>query len=171
MTALSHLAFGPGFKDFEKFFVGFDDHISHLNELANAVSRNSTGYPPYNITKTGDLSYAIQLAVAGFEEKDIEIEYAENKLTVKGNILANSEAQEIIHQGIANRDFTRTFALNEDVEVRGAELRNGLLTIALERIIPEHKKPKKISIGTIPSTGIERVRELLVEKEKLKEQE
>ena len=163
MTALSHLAFGPGFKDFEKFFVGFDDHISHLNELANAVSRNSTGYPPYNITKTGDLSYAIQLAVAGFEEKDIEIEYAENKLTVKGNILANSEAQEIIHQGIANRDFTRTFALNDEVEVRGAELRNGLLTIALERIIPEHKKPKKISIGTVPTIKA-RNKELLTEK-------
>ena len=164
MTALSHLTFGPGFKDFEKFFVGFDDHISHLNELANAVSRNSTGYPPYNITKTGDLSYAIQLAVAGFEEKDIEIEYAENKLTVKGNILTNSEAQEIIHQGIANRDFTRTFALNEDVEVRGAELRNGLLTIALERIVPEHKKPKKISIGTVPTIKA-RNKELLTEKE------
>jgi molecular chaperone IbpA len=164
MTALSHLAFGPGFKDFEKFFVGFDDHINHLNELANAVTRNSTGYPPYNITKTGELSYAIQLAVAGFEEKDIEIEYAENKLTVKGNILANSEAQEIIHQGIANRDFTRTFALNEDVEVRGAELRNGLLTIALERIVPEHKKPKKISIGTVPTIKA-RNKELLTEKE------
>ena len=164
MTALSHLAFGPGFKDFEKFFVGFDDHINHLNELANAVTRNSTGYPPYNITKTGDLSYAIQLAVAGFEEKDIEIEYAENKLTVKGNILANSEAQEIIHQGIANRDFTRTFALNEDVEVRGAELRNGLLTIALERIVPEHKKPKKISIGAVPTIKA-RNKELLTEKE------
>lgn len=164
MTALSHLAFGPGFKDFEKFFVGFDDHINHLNELANAVTRNSSGYPPYNITKTGDLTYAIQLAVAGFEEKDIEIEYAENKLTVKGNILANSDAQEIIHQGIANRDFTRTFALNEDVEVRGAELKNGLLTIALERIIPEHKKPKKISIGTIPTIKA-RNKELLTEKE------
>ena len=164
MTALSHLAFGPGFKYFEKFFVGFDDHINHLNELANAVTRNSTGYPPYNITKTGELSYAIQLAVAGFEEKDIEIEYAENKLTVKGNILANSEAQEIIHQGIANRDFTRTFALNEDVEVRGAELRNGLLTIALERIVPEHKKPKKISIGTVPTIKA-RNKELLTEKE------
>jgi molecular chaperone IbpA len=166
MTALSHLTFGPGFKDFEKFFVGFDDHISHLNELANAVSRNSTGYPPYNITKTGDLSYAIQLAVAGFEEKDIEIEYAENKLTVKGNISANSQAQEIIliHQGIANRDFTRTFALNDEVEVRGAELRNGLLTIALERIVPEHKKPKKISIGTVPTIKA-RNKELLTEKE------
>jgi molecular chaperone IbpA len=164
MTALSHLAFGPGFKDFEKFFVGFDDHINHLNDLANAVTSNSTGYPPYNITKTGELSYAIQLAVAGFEEKDIEIEYAENKLTVKGNILANSEAQEIIHQGIANRDFTRTFALNEDVEVRGAELRNGLLTIALERIVPEHKKPKKISIGTVPTIKA-RNKELLTEKE------
>ena len=163
MTALSHLAFGPGFKDFEKFFVGFDDHISHLNELANAVSRNSTGYPPYNITKTGELTYAIELAVAGFEEKDIEIEYAENKLTVKGSITPD-EATEYVHRGIANRDFNRTFALNDEVEVRSAELRNGLLTIELERIIPEHKKPKKISIGTIPTIKA-RKKELLTEKE------
>lgn len=163
MTALSHLTFGPGFKDFEKFFVGFDDHINHLNELANAVTRNSTGYPPYNITKTGELTYAIELAVAGFEEKDIEIEYAENKLTVKGSI-APADNIEFVHRGIANRDFTRTFALNDEVEVKRADLRNGLLTIELERIVPEHKKPKKISIGLIPST---KTRELLVEKEKL----
>jgi molecular chaperone IbpA len=108
--------------------------------------------------------------VAGFSEADIDIEYAENKLTVKGNNNATEPAY--IHRGIANRDFTRTFALNEDVEVKGAELKNGLLTIALERIIPEHKKPKKISIGELPSTstGLDRVRELLVEKDKLKEQ-
>lgn len=163
MTHLSRLAFGPGFKDFEKFFVGFDDHIEHLNELANAVSRNSTGYPPYNITKTGELNYAIELAVAGFAETDIEIEYAENKLTVKGNIAA-TEATEYVHQGIANRDFTRTFALNEDVEVKGAALRNGLLTIELERIVPEHKKPKKIVIGTVPTIRAQK-KELLTEKE------
>ena len=163
MTALSHLAFGPGFKDFEKFFVGFDDHINHLNELANAVTRNSTGYPPYNITKTGELTYAIELAVAGFEEKDIEIEYAENNLTVKGSITPD-EATEYVHRGIANRDFNRTFAHNDEVEVRSAELRNGLLTIELERIIPEHKKPKKISIGTIPTIKA-RKKELLTEKE------
>lgn len=163
MTALSHLAFGPGFKDFEKFFVGFDDHINHLNELANAVTRNSTGYPPYNITKTGDLTYAIELAVAGFEEKDIDIEYAENKLTVKGSITPD-ETTEYVHRGIANRDFTRTFALNDEVEVKNADLRNGLLTIELERIIPEHKKPKKISIGTIPTIKA-RKKELLTEKE------
>ena len=163
MTALSHLAFGPGFKDFEKFFVGFDDHIHHLNELANAVTRNSTGYPPYNITKIDDTRYAIDLAVAGFCEKDIDIEYAENKLTVKGS-LTSPEDIEYVHRGIANRDFTRTFALNEDVEVKGAELRNGLLTIELERIIPEHKKPKKISIGTIPTIKAPK-KELLTEKE------
>jgi molecular chaperone IbpA len=163
MTALSHLAFGPGFKDFEKFFVGFDDHINHLNELANAVTRNSTGYPPYNITKTGDLTYAIELAVAGFDEKDIEIEYAENKLTVKGSIQPSDDV-EFVHRGIANRDFTRTFALNDEVEVKSANIRNGLLTIELERIIPEHKKPKRIAIGNIPTIRAPK-KELLTEKE------
>lgn len=163
MTALSHLAFGPGFKDFEKFFVGFDDHINHLNELANAVTRNSTGYPPYNITKTGELTYAIELAVAGFDERDIEIEYAENKLTVKGSIQPETEA-EYVHRGIANRDFNRTFALNDEVEVKDANLKNGLLTIALERIIPDHKKPKKIAINNV-LIGKPSKKQLLTEKE------
>lgn len=160
---MKELFFGPGFKDFDKFFVGFDNHFDHLNQLAEAVSRNSSGYPPYNITKTGDQTYAIDLAVAGFCEQDIDIEYAENKLTVKGN-LSCPDGLEYVHRGIANRDFTRTFALNEDVEVRGAELKNGLLTIALERVIPEHKKPKKISIGAIPTIKAD-TKELLTEKE------
>jgi molecular chaperone IbpA len=164
---MSDLFFGPGFKDFDKFFVGFDGHLNHLNQLAEAVAHNSTGYPPYNITKAGENNYYIELAVAGFAEDDINIEYAENKLTVKGNN-TKPEYEGYVHRGIANRDFTRTFALNEDVEVKGAELKNGLLTIALERIVPEHKKPRKIAISEIPSTGIDRVRELLTEKENVK---
>jgi hypothetical protein len=96
-------------------------------------------------------------------ETDIEIEYAENKLTVKGSI-ATDDTVEFVHRGIANRDFTRTFALNDEVEVKNANLRNGLLTIELERIVPEHKKPKKISIGTIPTIRAQK-KELLTEKE------
>jgi len=159
----SQFLFGPGFKDFDKFFVGFDEHIAHLNELAKSVTRNSTGYPPYNITKTGHLTYAIQLAVAGFSDSDIDIEYAENKLTVKGTQAEAPEADNLIYQGIANRDFVRTFALNDEVEVTGAELVHGLLTIKLERIIPEHKKPKKISIASAPALKSSK-KELLTEK-------
>ena len=170
MSIQDTFVFGPGFRDFDKFFVGFDDHFNHLNQLAQDVTRNTSGYPPYNITKLDDTRYAIELAVAGFDESEIDIEYAENKLTVTGN-KTPAEGTEFVHRGIATRDFTRTFGLNDDVVVSGADLRNGLLTVALERIIPEAKKPKKIAIGSIPSisTGIDRVRELLAEKEKVKQ--
>jgi len=170
MSLQDAFVFGPGFKDFDKFFVGFDEHFDHLNQVAEAVSRNTSGYPPYNITKLSSINYAIELAVAGFDEAEIDIEYAENKLTVSGN-KTPVEDSEFVHRGIATRDFTRTFGLNDDVIVTGANLKNGLLTIALERIIPEAKKPRKIAIGSVSavSTGIDRVQELLVEKEKLKD--
>ena len=163
MSLHDTFVFGPGFRDFGKFFVGFDEHFDHLNQLANEISRNTSGYPPYNITKLDDTHYAIDLAVAGFCEQDIDIEYAENKLTIKGSLNC-AEGAEYVHRGIANRDFTRSFGLNDDVVVTGAELKNGLLTIALERIIPEAKKPKKISIGELPVIKT-KTKELLTEKE------
>jgi len=86
------------------------------------------------------------MAVAGFAKHEIEIEFAQDKLIVKGNATEDQEAKEWLYQGIAARNFTRTFALNDHVEINGAELMNGMLKIALERIIPESKKPKKIDI-------------------------
>lgn len=170
MSIKEAFAFGPGFRDFDKFFVGFDEHFNHLNQLAHDVAQNTTGYPPYNINKIDDTHYAIELAVAGFDESEIDIQYAENKLTVVGKKTPN-ENIEYVHQGIANRDFTRSFGLNDDVIVLGADLKHGLLTIALERIVPEAKKPKKIVIGTNNAPpSIDRVRELLVEIDKLKEE-
>ena len=162
MSIKEAFAFGPGFRDFDKFFVGFDEHFNHLNQLAHDVAQNTSGYPPYNINKLDDTNYAVELAVAGFDESEIDIQYAENKLTVVGKKIPNEDI-EYVHRGIANRDFTRTFGLNDDVVVKGAELKNGLLTIALERIIPEAKKPKKIEIGTIPTIKASK-RVLLTEK-------
>lgn len=155
--------FGPGFKDFDKFFIGYEDLFDRLNSIAEAAHRNSTNYPPYNIYRIDDNHHAIEMAVAGFAEDEIDIELQENKLTVTGNKKADV-AVEFIHQGLSGRDFTRTFGLGEDVVVRGAELKNGLLTIALERVVPEHKLPKKISIGTIPTIEAPK-KELLTEKE------
>jgi len=109
-------------------------------------TKNIPNYPPYNIKKTDENKYVIEMAVAGFAKHEIEIEFAQDKLIVKGNATEDQEAKEWLYQGIAARNFTRTFALNDHVEINGAELMNGMLKIALERIIPESKKPKKIDI-------------------------
>ena len=138
-------SFGTQFKDVEKFFVGFDEQFTRLAQLHNDVTKNIPNYPPYNIKKTGEYTYVIEMAVAGFAKHDIEIEFAEDKLIVKGN--TKDEADNDYHfKGIANRAFTRTFALNDQIEIKDAGLFNGMLQIALERIIPEHKKPKKIEV-------------------------
>lgn len=164
MTSLSrNFTFGPGFKDFEKFFIGYDDLFDRLNEIADAAHRNSTNYPPYNIYRIDDNHHAIELAVAGFAEAELDIELVDKQLTVKGSKTA-VEGVEYTHQGLATRDFTRTFGLGEDTVVTGAELKNGLLTIALERVVPEHKLPKKIAIGAIPTIKASK-KELLTEKE------
>ena len=146
----SAFIFGPGFKEFDRFFVGFEEHFHHLNQLALDVSKNTSGYPPYNITKIDDTHYTISLAVAGFTDNDITVEYAENKLTVTGRQEpTNDEQPEFVYQGIAGRDFTRTFGLNDEVVVNGAILKNGILNINLERIIPEAKKARKIAINNV----------------------
>lgn len=135
---------GSAFKDLDKFFVGFDDQFNRLAKLHDDVTKNIPNYPPYNIKKTGDNTYVIEMAVAGFARQDIEIEFMDDKLVVRGH--ANDDADNYIFKGIANRAFTRTFALNEQIEIKDAAMFNGMLQIALERIIPEHKKAKKIEV-------------------------
>jgi molecular chaperone IbpA len=134
------------FKDFDKFYVGFDDQYNRLARLHDDMTKNVPNYPPYNIKKTGENTYLIEIAVAGFATQDIEIELNDGKLTVRGN--ANSDDQNnFLFKGIANRAFSRTFALNDQIEVKNAEMFNGMLKVFLENIIPEHKKPKKIPVN------------------------
>ena len=145
---LGNIVFGPGFKDFDKFFVGFDDQFNRLYKLHDDITKNIPNYPPYNIRKTGDNTYHIEIAVAGFAKQDIDIELKEDTLIVRGNA-ATDETDNMgtfLFKGIANRAFTRTFALDDQIEVKDAEMFNGMLRILLERIIPEHKKPKKIPV-------------------------
>lgn len=132
-------------KDFDKYFVGFEDQFNKFSKMHDDLTKSIPNYPPYNIRKTGDNTYAIELAVAGFGKQDVEIELAEGKLIVKGNVTDNSD-ENFLFKGIANRAFTRAFALDDQVEVQDAEMINGMLRIFLERIIPEHKKPKKIEV-------------------------
>lgn len=150
---MTHLpVFGSGFKDFDKFFVGFDDQFNRLAKIHDDITKNIPNYPPYNIKKVDDTHYVIELAVAGFSKSEIEIEFADDKLIVKGSAKEDANPYDYLFQGIAARNFTRTFALNDQIEIKGAALVNGMLKIALEKIIPEHKKPKKIEVSDEPST-------------------
>jgi molecular chaperone IbpA len=140
------------FKDFDKFYVGFDDQYNRLSKLHDDLTKNIPNYPPYNIKKTGENTYSIEIAVAGFGTQDIEIELADNKLIVKGNASSDETSDNFLFKGIANRAFTRQFALEDQIEVQNAEMFNGMLKIFLEKIIPEHRKPKKIEVKT-PKAG------------------
>lgn len=145
-------------KDFDKFFVGFDDTYNRIAKMHDELTKSVPNYPPYNIRKTGDNTYVIELAVAGFSKSEIEILIDDDKLTVKGAAKDVADATDYLFKGIGLRDFTRTFALNDQVEVKGAGMFNGMLRIALERIIPEHKKPQKVEISDEPSTKSEQAR-------------
>lgn len=145
MNALVNQLFG---KDFDKLFVGFDDQLNRMQKLHDDLTKNIPNYPPYNIKKIDDTHYTIELAVAGFGQSDIDIEMADGKLVVRGNINSDTEEgnENFLFKGIANRAFTRAFALNDEVVVNDAEIINGMLKIGLERLIPEQKQPKKIPI-------------------------
>jgi molecular chaperone IbpA len=134
--------------DFSPFFrstVGFD----RLFDLMDSYADQSAGYPPYNIERSDDTHYRVTLAVAGFGEKDLNIEVREGVLTVTGERSESekSENKGLLYQGIAGRSFERRFQLADHVEVRSAKLENGLLFIDLERLIPEEKRPRKIAIN------------------------
>ena len=152
------------FNSLRPFSIGFDDMFDQFESmLGNGSLSMQSNYPPYNIRKTGKDAYSIEVALAGFNKKDVEVEFEDNLLTVRtkqSNISEMSEEDtmnekrsariiensEIIHKGISQRQFVRSFTIADDVKVNGAELKDGLLTISCERIIPEHKKKKLIEI-------------------------
>jgi molecular chaperone IbpA len=139
---------GPGFKEFDRYFVGFDNKLNRMirtgSDLAKSAIQN---YPPYNISKVEENQYVIEIAVAGFNENDISIDIADGKLVVRGSVKTETkETDTFLFRGIANRAFTRSFVLDDYIEVKSAEIDNGMLTIALERIVPDHLKPQKIEI-------------------------
>ena len=140
------------FGDFDKFFIGFDDQLRNLQKVHDDLTKNIPNYPPYNIKKVDDNKYVVEMAVAGFGKSDIEIEMIDDKLVVRGNVRNDDRDYNYLFKGIAERAFTRMFALGDHVEVKNAALLNGMLQIALERIVPEHKKPKKIEVSDEPST-------------------
>jgi molecular chaperone IbpA len=139
------------FNTLRPFSIGFDDMFDQFeNMLGNGGLTMQSNYPPYNIRKTGKDNYAIEVALAGFNKNDVEVEFEDNLLIVRTKQVnkadENSKDNEIIHKGISQRQFTRSFTIAEDVKVNGAELKDGLLTISCERIVPEYKKKKLIEI-------------------------
>ena len=139
------------FNSLRPFSIGFDDMFDQFESmLGNGGMTMQSNYPPYNIRKTGKDNYSIEVALAGFNKKDVEVEFEDNILTVRTKQLNKSEDQnvdgEIIHKGISQRQFARSFTIADEVKVNGAELKDGLLTIACERILPDHKKKRLIDI-------------------------
>ena len=126
------------------YAVGFDRVFDQLNTYA-ANNATSTGFPPYNIRKGGEYTFVIDMALAGFSKKDIEIEVTEGLLTVR-SIKENDENDSNIYRGISYRKFNRKFTLADDIVVNDASLENGMLNIDLERIVPEEKKPRLIPV-------------------------
>ena len=130
------------FKD--PFFIGFDralDTWSHAQTVSSA-----TNYPPYNVIKVDEDNFVVELAVAGFAKTDIDLSTADGKLIVKGELTTEDNDSKFIHRGIAARKFTREWALGEYMEVKAAELKDGMLKIDIVRILPEEKKPKTIKV-------------------------
>ena len=138
------------FNSLRPFSIGFDDMFDQFeNMLGNGGLTMQSNYPPYNIRKTGKDNYSIEVALAGFNKNDVEVEFEDNLLTVRRKQISKSENNsdgEILHKGISQRQFARSFTIADDVKVNDAQLKDGLLTIACERIVPEHKKKKLIEI-------------------------
>ena len=136
--------FNDNFNKLTPYAVGYDRIFDHLSRYVdNNVT--STGFPPYNIRKEGDYNYTIEMALAGFGKKDIEVEVTEGTLSVR-SVKENTEDDSTVYRGISYRKFDRKFTVADDVVVNGASLENGMLTIDLERVVPEEKKPRIITV-------------------------
>jgi len=132
------------FNQITPYAVGFDRVFDTLNRYASD-NATSTGFPPYNIRKEGDYNYVIEMALAGFGKKDIEVEVADGTLSVR-SVKENSEDDSTVYRGISSRRFERKFTMADDIVVNGAKLENGMLSLDLERVVPEEKKPRLISV-------------------------
>ena len=132
--------------------VGFD-RFAQLLDQVSGIESEATTYPPYNIERLGESDYRITMAVAGFSETEIKIEVKEQVLAVNGDKAPDSAEREFLHRGIASRAFARRFQLADHVEVKGAQIKDGLLHIDLVRNVPERLKPRSIAIGSPASAA------------------
>ena len=126
------------------YAVGFDRVFDTLNRYVDN-NATSTGFPPYNIRKEGDYNHVIEMALAGFGKEDIEVEVADGTLSIR-SVKENSEDDSTVYRGISYRKFDRKFTLADDIIVNGAKLENGMLSLELERVVPEEKKPRRVTV-------------------------
>ena len=132
------------------FSVGFDSIFDEFDRVLESTERHNSNYPPYNIHKINENEYKIEVALAGYSKDDIELELKDSTLTVRNKQkekIVNENTNGMIHKGISTRQFERAFTISEDIKVKNAELKNRLLNIDLERIIPDEKKARLINIG------------------------
>jgi molecular chaperone IbpA len=126
-------------------FIGFDQLFEELNRTFTSPNKQDN-YPPHNVIRTGENLFRIEVAVAGFAEEDLDVSLEGRMLTVRGERLRDDDKTEYLHRGISGRDFERTWPLGDNIEVRGATVKNGILAIQLEHVVPEGEKPQKIAI-------------------------
>ena len=143
MNTSRALSLLDNFNQLTPYAVGFDRIFDNLSTLPTAAN---SGFPPYNIRKEGDYNYVIEMALAGFSKKDIEVEVEDGRLSIRSVKEDTSETHGEIYRGIAYRKFERKFTLADSVVVNGAKLEDGMLTIDLERVVPEEKKPRTITV-------------------------
>jgi len=129
-----------------RYFVGYEPIVKRFNEISQSISRSLPNYPPYNIVKLDENKYVIEIAVAGFGKQHLDVEINDGTLTIMGRIESDQEGGHYLYKGIADRAFSRTFNVSDTVEIKNAQLLNGMLKIWLENIIPDSKKSKKIEI-------------------------
>ena len=127
-----------------RFAIGYD---RLLDNVLNYTAGDVGGYPPYDIVKSGEDMYCIEMALAGFTKDEIKVEVKENNLTIEGDLNGRHDNSDYVHKGIARRAFQRKFILNDTIEVEGAELTDGVLHISLKQNIPEEQRPKLITIN------------------------
>ena len=148
----NHKAIQSIFTGLKPFTVGFDDMFDHFDHMVDHLPHMTAAnsYPPYDIVKTGSLTYDIQVALAGYSKKDITVSFEDNILKIES--VKSKEEKEVeenegmLHKGIAKRNFSKGFTIADDVKIIGAELKDGLLKVSLEKIVPDHKKARTINI-------------------------
>ena len=138
------LSLFDNFNQLTPYAVGFDRMFDNLSRYVDN-NATSTGFPPYNIRKEGDYNYVIEMALAGFGKKDIEVEVADGTLSIR-SVKENNEDDSTVYRGISSRRFERKFTMADDIVVNDAKLENGMLLIDLERVVPEEKKPRLIAV-------------------------
>tara|TARA_B100001939_G_scaffold334843_1_gene336270 strand:- start:2755 stop:3165 length:411 start_codon:yes stop_codon:yes gene_type:complete len=130
------------FGQFRPFAIGFDRYFEDLERMSNI---SQTNYPPYNVVKVDEEHFAVELAVAGFSKKDISITKEKNVLVIEGKL--EDKSKDFVHKGLASRAFKRSWTLSDDIVIEGAELKDGILSVSLEKVIPEEDKPVEIKIS------------------------